>query len=529
MCIKPITCLLKALIASIALVACIVIFEEEMITCKYFLWSHLSNKYQQNKLLIEPYFDEEFYIKKYGDAIKQSGLKPIDHFLQKGWQSNDWRNHTDPNPWFNTTLYKERLWPNKKKAFSLIKIAKNPFVDFLEQPKISTHEKIVEIYAKHDELTRAWLAIEGFLRINKFAIHLHLPKDLDQKELRRFGPQIARGLKIISNNHNHKSFYQSDFIKNPELYSICNLEPKPNYVDENAITYVKNDHSYLMHRLYNYTHWYDNGTINPMMVNIAHYCDEPIIFARFGSQIFRFKQFLKNLAQGQLEYIAFSQADFKDYIIRIADGFDLCLLNTKLPIKNEKIIPGFLHAFIETSELDHTKEFSVSYLLSLGGASFNSYRQRQGLIYNLRREIWDHEKDFEIPTQFYLSFRDRNKYPKKLQNRAMPTDSKKWIFNSQFSIAIENTQQEDYFTEKLLGCFLSLSIPIYIGCPNIAEYFDVRGMIIVNSLPELINAVNSITKDTYQKMLPYLQENKKRSLKFLNLEKEIIAEFFAKK
>ena len=46
--------------------------------------------------------------------MKESGLKAIDHFLQHGWQSNDWRKHTDPNPWFNTTLYKERLWPQKK-------------------------------------------------------------------------------------------------------------------------------------------------------------------------------------------------------------------------------------------------------------------------------------------------------------------------------------------------------------------------------------------------------------------------------
>ena len=111
----------------------------------------------------------------------------------------------------------------------------------------------------------------------------------------------------------------------------------------------------------------------------------------------------------------------------------------------------------------------------------------------------------------------------------MPTDSKKWIFNSQFSIAIENTQQEDYFTEKLLGCFISLTVPIYIGCPNILDYFDAKGMIIVNSLQELIMVANSLTDETYQKMLPYLKENRKRSLKFLNLENETIAEFFKNK
>lgn len=513
----------------ISIVVCVWIFEDEITEFKYFLWANFSNEYQQHKLLIEPYFDEEFYISKYGEAVKKSGLKAIDHFLQKGWQSNNWRNHTDPNPWFNTTLYKERLWILKKRGnLSFLKIVSNPLADFLVQPKLSKHDKTIEIYASADELGRVWLAIEGFLRLNRFSLNLHLPKNLNTTLLIRFKPQVERGLKIIFDNYENKSFYQNNFIKNPDLYKICELEPKQYAVDAKAITYVKNDFHYLMHRLYNYTRWYEIGTINPIMVNIAHYCDEPIIFARFGSKTVQFRQFLKNLLHGKWEYPEITQQDFNDYVIRISDGFDLCLLNSKLPIKKLRVIPGFLHAYINPDDLDKIKKFGISYLLSLGGAGIDAYRQKNGLIYNLRKAIWDREKDLKIPTQFYLSFRDKDKYPKVLQNRVLPTDSKKWIFNSQFVIAIENTQQDDYFTEKLLGCFLSLSVPIYIGCPNVSEYFDTRGMIIVNSLQELINAVNLISEETYAKMLPYLKENRNRSLKLLNLEKEVIAEFFNK-
>ncbi len=42
----------------------------------------------------------------------------------------------------------------------------------------------------------------------------------------------------------------------------------------------------------------------------------------------------------------------------------------------------------------------------------------------------------------------------------------------QFSIAIENTQENGYFTEKLTDCILTDSTPIYIGCPNIDDYFN---------------------------------------------------------
>ncbi len=98
----------------------------------------------------------------------------------------------------------------------------------------------------------------------------------------------------------------------------------------------------------------------------------------------------------------------------------------------------------------------------------------------------------------------------------MPTDTKKWVYNSQFNIAIENTVQEDYFTEKLLDCFISLTVPIYIGCPNVLDYFDPKGIIIVHSLKELLKVTNSLTPAIYQQMLPYLRENKKRAEQLLH-------------
>lgn len=45
------------------------------------------------------------------------------------------------------------------------------------------------------------------------------------------------------------------------------------------------------------------------------------------------------------------------------------------------------------------------------------------------------------------------------------------LFPYEFSIAVENSSQENYFSEKINDCFLSWSIPIYWGCPNIDEYF----------------------------------------------------------
>ena len=48
-----------------------------------------------------------------------------------------------------------------------------------------------------------------------------------------------------------------------------------------------------------------------------------------------------------------------------------------------------------------------------------------------------------------------------------------------FHVALENVRQCNYFTEKLLDCFLTRTVPIYWGCPNIADYFDTDGMLII--------------------------------------------------
>jgi Glycosyltransferase family 10 (fucosyltransferase) C-term len=40
-----------------------------------------------------------------------------------------------------------------------------------------------------------------------------------------------------------------------------------------------------------------------------------------------------------------------------------------------------------------------------------------------------------------------------------------------YSIAIENTESNYYFTEKIMDCFVSLTVPFYFGCTNIDQYF----------------------------------------------------------
>ena len=76
-----------------------------------------------------------------------------------------------------------------------------------------------------------------------------------------------------------------------------------------------------------------------------------------------------------------------------------------------------------------------------------------------------------------------------------------------FCIAMENDYANNYFTEKLLDCMLSGTIPIYHGCKNIEKYFDINGIITFETVDELVNILNNLTEKDYKSRLSAIQKN----------------------
>lgn len=76
-----------------------------------------------------------------------------------------------------------------------------------------------------------------------------------------------------------------------------------------------------------------------------------------------------------------------------------------------------------------------------------------------------------------------------------------------FSVVIENSKAQNYFTEKIVDCFAVGTIPIYWGCPNIGDFFDIRGIIVVNSLEEIKQAVASLNEKEYALRAEAVQNN----------------------
>lgn len=45
------------------------------------------------------------------------------------------------------------------------------------------------------------------------------------------------------------------------------------------------------------------------------------------------------------------------------------------------------------------------------------------------------------------------------------------LIDYEYSLALENSSHANYFTEKLIDCFLAWTKPLYWGCSNLQEYF----------------------------------------------------------
>jgi hypothetical protein len=75
----------------------------------------------------------------------------------------------------------------------------------------------------------------------------------------------------------------------------------------------------------------------------------------------------------------------------------------------------------------------------------------------------------------------------------MKSFDKKDLFESKFSIIIENCKDKNYFSEKLIDCLLCKTIPIFWGCDNIGDFFDTRGFIICKDADDIINKSNNFT------------------------------------
>jgi len=76
-----------------------------------------------------------------------------------------------------------------------------------------------------------------------------------------------------------------------------------------------------------------------------------------------------------------------------------------------------------------------------------------------------------------------------------------------FSVVIENCKRDYWFTEKLIDCLVTGTIPIYWGCPSIGDFFDTNGFFIFDSIKELESIIDNLTEETYLSKMDSVRKN----------------------
>ena len=192
-----------------------------------------------------------------------------------------------------------------------------------------------------------------------------------------------------------------------------------------------------------------------------------------------------------------------DWAIQNKDLFSFILtwddkiLNT---CENSIFLP-FGHTWFKSEqyEISHTKKFQISHLC---GRLLKTYGQ------SIRHEILNRKSEIHQPLKFYDVYGDRH-------NIDTARKDKEFIFgDSMFGIAIENTSHNGYFTEKILDCFATGTIPVYMGTKKVAEYFNPDGIIFFDGTFD----VNTLTEELYQSKMEAIKDNYDRVQKYSVLD-----------
>lgn len=142
--------------------------------------------------------------------------------------------------------------------------------------------------------------------------------------------------------------------------------------------------------------------------------------------------------------------------------------------------------------------------------------------HRLRKKIHYKQEKIITPKDFYIS---QHGGVENFCDNKILGEKKEPLFDSQFHICIENDRQNNYFTEKLIDCFVTKTIPIYWGCPNIEKFFNTDGMFVAQSFEDIINICNNINENSYFEKLwavEYNYDNCKKYCTIVDRLEEIV-------
>jgi len=129
------------------------------------------------------------------------------------------------------------------------------------------------------------------------------------------------------------------------------------------------------------------------------------------------------------------------------------------------------------------------------------------MIYSRKKKTYGHRLRHKV-AQKIRSFVDMYGYPNRIQFKEESLEK------HMFSIVIESISCGYYFSEKLIDCFATGTIPIYWGSTRLSEYFNMSGVFMLPALDKLQALKSVLTPELYKSKLSAIYDNFERCMKF---------------
>ena len=171
----------------------------------------------------------------------------------------------------------------------------------------------------------------------------------------------------------------------------------------------------------------------------------------------------------------------------------------------------------EVGQLPAIKRFEISNVFSLGWLKPLPTEVPPPKLtlpgYDIRLELLKRRSEITTPSKFFTGTRFSN-----WQETGLPPlleDKRDCLFESMFNICVENITEKNYFTEKVIDCFNTYTVPIYYGCEHLSDHgLDEAGLIRFRTVDECIHICNDLTPEDYYSRVPSLDHNRKVSQRY---------------
>jgi len=223
----------------------------------------------------------------------------------------------------------------------------------------------------------------------------------------------------------------------------------------------------------------------------------------------------QNINKDEINILFLCEPDVISGLIKnlpfFAGAFDYILTHNQEVLDKypNAVLYNFNSIWIDTNNKYEPKEFNISTVV--GGKTWTKHQV-------MRHELWYCQEEISNK-KFYLGAFGA---PSDTFGNPILKDGKKEpMFMSQFHIAIENCSIRNYFSEKILDCFISKTVPIYCGCLNIGDYFNDKGILKFSNIKECVSVCENINENTYSELLPYVEENYNKALEYIDWQKKL--------